>query len=133
MIKSKASVKLQGEAFNAEDLKSMPDLTQILSSLDLENMTPPNTKELDRLKILRSGANGWYTKVGNRVYGIVRVSWTMCPKDQNYLRYFDDIYYLATSDGQYRQISRQDLQRRIGSDPNISTYGYNEPMSQPVA
>lgn len=115
--------EFRGEQYTQEELSRIPDLAQLISSLDLKKITPPHTPGYEKLDMIGRSVSGRYIKNNGKVYGCVKITWQMRTED-GYHDYFDDIYILVQSDGSYREVSRYEIKKHIGDDAFISNYQY---------
>ncbi|MBQ7325743.1 MAG: hypothetical protein IJW98_08370 [Clostridia bacterium] len=116
----KQTVTDSGVRYTAEDLQSVPDIGALIEILEQKNLTPPHL-DTDGLEMRGGQITGWYRKVNGKVYGIVKAEWLFFePRQRQYYR--DDLYFLATPDGTYRKVSREELRSVIGEDHYIDTY-----------
>lgn len=112
------------EKYTAEDLRKVPDLGALIERLSGEKLTPPTSNENEE-KLLRLRISGWYRKADSKVYGIVKVEWVcrVIVEDSRYDTYEPyqiAAYYLASQDGTYREIDREELLSIIGEDYRLN-------------
>jgi len=120
------SVKKYGEQFTKEDLKKLPDIEKLMTTLDFEKISPPHTKNLSQVNIDYVSVIGKYYKNNGVIYGVIRINWNMSDKKDNDMLYRDDMYILMTSDGAYRPVERDELQKYIGDDKIINKFEYGK-------
>ncbi len=128
----KASVTYMGPRFTESDMESIPDIGSIIEGLDIENIVPRHTKGYAALFRLSCSALGWYSKTDDGVYGVVKVAWRFCKKDDYYTQYYDDMYLIAFSDGTYKEVEREELREYIGDNAHISTWEYGVGIPVPM-
>ncbi len=120
------AVRYTGERFTQQDLTSIPDLGELIHSLNLDEFKPQHTPNLEELTITSRSVMGRYVKHNGIVYGFVKITWRMIPQDSEFEQYSDDLYFLVMPDGSYRQTERDELRQYIGDDPYINTFEYGE-------
>lgn len=119
------NVSRRGEAYNAGDLSSIPNIGEALENLNLSELKPPHTEIADGMYLKYSKAIGVYRKVDGEVYGIVRVTWCYtCPGVTNGYR-MDDCYYLYDENGNGSTVERDELRALLGDDPLIPWFSYD--------
>jgi hypothetical protein len=119
-----------GEAFTEQEIQDLPDLSQFLDQLDLStlqtgHLTPEVMTDLE-LSFCRTTA--WYSKYNGQAYGVVKVFWQYKKADKVHYyvaRYYDDLYYLLSADGEVRIVDREELRAYIGDDREIESFEYN--------
>ena len=74
-----------------------------------------------------SRAEGFYRKVDDKIYGIIRIRWLYSsPIDEDQMSYYegrgyvaDDCYYLYDSEGNGSIVEREELRAIIGNDYSV--------------
>ena len=130
-------VYYSGEPFTQQDIDNLPDLSVFLSQLDLTTLdTGHLTPEVAaNLQVNFCRTTAWYTKYNGQAYGVVKVHWQyieidIAPDVQGYPdRYYDDLYYLFSTDGEVKVVSREELREYIGDDGEIESFEYNVPQN----
>ena len=122
----KETVKTSDVKFENKDFKNLPSISKYLESLDLTEFAPQHIS-VDGMNLLSNNAVGWYEKIGDEVYSIVKISWKYRDPTIKYSLYYDETFILLDSEGD-RIISREDLIELIGYNENIPNreYGKNE-------
>ena len=123
------NVEWTGEVFSDDDLTKLPDLGTFIEQLDLNSIVPPHTTLTPDKKRQYCDATGWYTKVNGQVYGGVKIVFFYT--NQRGERYYDDIYYLAKTDGTFTRLEASEMKEVIGDDVHLwssTTYKYNQPF-----
>lgn len=108
------TVTRSSQCFTEKDLAAVPDIGQLIESLDLSTLSPPHRTDTAGMKKQRVAAEGWYRKVDGQVYGAVRVLWWYKTSSGGIAQ--DDLFFLVSSDGSYRRIERAELREFFGSD-----------------
>ena len=122
--------------YSEEDMATMPDIALLVSELAAQykesTPTPPRHIPTEEQNLFDLRVYGWYAKVGDTVYGIIRTSWIyselaalegyMYPY---WMYYYDDVYLLlAPAQDSPRMIDREELIELVGSRRNIYTGEY---------
>ena len=126
-----------GEAFSKEDIERLPNLSDFLARLDISALeTGHLTKEiLENLELDLCRTTAWYTKYNGEAYGVVKVYWQYSEIDETQNlpycddSYYDDLYYLFSTDGSVRIVNRDELRTCIGDDNEIEFFEYNVPQN----
>lgn len=114
-------------SFTAEDLAQIPDIGEAMANLDLSKLKPPHTKITRDMEFNYSKAEGFYRKVDDKIYGIIRIRWLYSsPIDEDQMSYYegrgyvaDDCYYLYDSEGNGSIVEREELRAIIGNDYSV--------------
>jgi len=114
-------------SFTTEDLAQIPDIGEAMANLDLSKLKPPHTKITRDMEFNYSEAEGFYRKVDDKVYGIIRIRWHYSsPIDEDQMSYYegrgyveDDCYYLYDSEGNGSIVEREELRAIIGNDYSV--------------
>lgn len=95
------NVHFSESSYSKEDLANMPDLGGILENMDLSEMQPPHLELGENMQFVSSIADGIYRKVGDQVYGVIRVMWgynhIYPDKRKTFVK--DECYYLYDQEG----------------------------------
>ena len=117
-------------AYSADDILSIPDVSEALEKLDLSKLTPPHTEITDYLELKYCQAKGYYrrSESQDKTYGIIRIVWYY-----HYSKYQgsilrDDCYYLYDNEGNGIVCEREELRNIIGEDSLILDFEYNSPI-----
>lgn len=126
-----------GEAFTQQEIDALPALSEFIERLDLSTLeTGHLTSEVAaNLEVNFCRTTAWYTKYNGQAYGIVKVHWQykeidITPNVQLYADlFYDDLYYLFSTDGEVKVVSREELREYIGDDGEIESFEYNVPQN----
>lgn len=117
-------------SYTEEDLARIPDIGEALANMKLSELEPPNIKIADGMHFQYSTAIGVYRKVGDKVYGIVRIMWYYTYSgNTDYVvngYVMDDCYYVYDQEGNGTVVDRSRLKKLIGNDLIIARFSYNE-------
>lgn len=118
------------EKYTEDDLQSVPDIGALIEKLENE---PPAPRHIDSEGMRQEGfsISGWYRKADGKVYGIVEAEWLFYDRDAG-SHFRDDLYYLASSDGDYREVSREELRSLFGDESFINDYEYGTSTNIPT-
>lgn len=118
------SIIRSGEAYTRDDLAAVPNISAVIASLDLSTLEAPHTT-VEGLTRRHVTVTGCYYKVGGKVYGLVKVLWTLTDSQWQVL-YRDDMYTLADADGKCRVVERDELKEVLGdSISGLYRFEYN--------
>ena len=122
------NVLRQGSTYLPEDLLRLPNLGEAVAGLDLSALTPPHVEVKNGMQFHHSIAKGVYRKVGDEIYGVVRILWYYTAREitNGYIK--DDCYYLYDESGNGRIATREELKALLGDDPIIARFSYEHPM-----
>ena len=114
------------EKYTPEQLEKVPDISCVISQLDLTALTPPHITLDEKTTFRGCEATGWYRTVDGNVYGIVRIYWVYDYDDgtNKNMVLCDDMYYLYDSDGNGRIVERDELISFIGDSGNMLSFKY---------
>ena len=121
--------------YTKEDLSALEDISvhiadkakAYMAQIPSPPHTNPNGKELLCLNLY-----GWYVKVGDRVYGVVKTVWKYKKGNDWYTQYYDEAYTLFDSVAATAQnISREDLINLVGTR-NIYQGKYGAEINLPM-
>ena len=119
------TVTTKGSAYTPEDLTAMPDIGQALGQLDLAELVPPHVEVTEDMILRYATATGTYRKVGNALYGIVKVVWFYGHTEEINRFVLDDCYFLYDAGCNGRVVGREELRAIIGDDTLIAEFSYN--------
>ena len=130
-------VDYSGEPFTQQEIENLPDLSVFLAQLDLSTLeTGHLAPEIAaNLEVNFCRTTAWYTKYNGQAYGVVKVHWQykereITPNIPHYAdEYYDDLYYLFSTDGEVKVVSREELRECIGNDGEIESFEYNVPQN----
>ena len=109
-------------AFTEEDLREMPDLSELVSQFDPS--TPLLHVEEDWTISNRTERFAcWYAKTENGVYGVARMIVDFFCQGG---RFHDDFYLICDSAGEYRRATREEIVSIVGSS-YVASFNYYEP------
>lgn len=112
--------------YNENDLSKIPDIGKALEKIDLSELKPSHIEIVGGMNFKYSSAMGVYRKVGDKVYGIVRILWYYTYPERMNGYVMDDCYYLYDQDGNGSTVERDELKELIGNDYIIARFSYNE-------
>ncbi len=123
-------VSFADNVFTAEDIETLPDLSQILSDVweqtEADGIKPPHLQTGAEPTVMKRGVNGWYSKSGGKVYTVVRVGFAFQLEGENSRHYrIDDQYYVYDS-GKLTPVTRDELLELIPDCPYVYNGEYVE-------
>lgn len=108
--------------YTEEDIARMADISDYISgqaAAYAEQLPTPSHTDTDGKKLASLSLYGWYVKVGDAVYGVVKTVWIYRDEDGWRMVYYDDAYTLCDLDSDtMRSISRDELLALTG-DRNV--------------
>lgn len=108
------------------DLTKIPNIGEALANMNLSELKPSHIVIVDGMNFKYSSAMGVYRKVGEKVYGIIRVMWYYTYPERTNGYIMDDCYYLYDQDGNGSIVERDELKELIGEDNIIARFSYNK-------
>ena len=111
--------------YNETDLAQIPNIGEVLASMDLSELKPSHIEIVDGMNFKYSSAMGVYRKVEDKVYGIVRIIWYYTHPEISNGYIMDDCYYLYDQAGNGSIVERDELKELIGNDYIIARFTYD--------
>ncbi|MBQ9131479.1 MAG: hypothetical protein IJX62_03290 [Clostridia bacterium] len=126
-IYGSGEVQYEGERFTQEDLENIPDLAELIDSLDIDHMSLPHISTNKPIIEKKVDTIGKYIKNNGVVYGHIELRWEILVQDDQDLKIgYDYLHYIVMSDGSYRQIEPNELKNYLGDYllTNNESYGF---------
>ena len=128
-------VSYSGSRYSDEDMESLDDIAAIISEKASEyadNIPQPPHTDPEGKTLICFNLYGWYVKVGDDVYGIIKTVWIYTEEDNWFVQYYDDSYSIYCSKKNIaRKISRDELITLI-DHRNVYHGEYGVPHEMPM-
>ena len=129
IISGSGEVEYEGERITHEDLESIPDLEELINSLDIDHIPLPHINTDKPIIEKKVDVIGQYIKNNGVVYGHVELSWEILVRDDQDLKIGYDYLHIVMPDGSYRQIEPDELKNYLGdylytNNENYGLYPY---------